>query len=442
MKESWTTTVVTLLLMSASNGCSYRPTPSRVGSAAGGAVGSGGSSQSGAASLGLPCDLQTILVTHCDSCHGAILANGAPRSLVTFADLTRPDLTNNTLTEAQAALQRTQSTTMPPMPPAPASKLTSTEIATVQNWIDSGYPSGPCGVVSTGGGGGVGGSSQAGGGSGIGGSIQVGSSGGNGGSGQAGSDGAGGGAGSGLPCDVQTFLVNTCDGCHGTTVAGGAPRSLVTLADMTKSDPANPSMTEAQVALQRMQSTTAPMPPAPASPATTAEIATLQDWVTSGYPSGSCGGDAGAPPSDPLNAPPTCTSKITYGGGTDGGGSMYPGQACISCHKSSGGEAPTFVIAGTLYPTGHEPNNCDGVSGTTGATVVVTGSNGTSVTLTPNSAGNFYSSTKISPPYTAKVVNVAGVERVMISAASTGDCNSCHTQTGATGAPGRITLPP
>ena len=104
-------------------------------------------------------------------------------------------------------------------------------------------------------------------------------------------------------------------------------------------------------------------------------------------------------------------------------------------------EAPRFVIAGTLYPTGHEPDSCNGVNGTNGAKVVVTGSNGTSITLTPNSAGNFYSSTALSPPYQAKVVNAAGVERVMSSTASTGDCNSCHTQTGANGAPGRITMP-
>jgi len=120
---------------------------------------------------------------------------------------------------------------------------------------------------------------------------------------------------------------------------------------------------------------------------------------------------------------------------------MNPGQACISCHSSSGGEGPRYVIAGTLYPTGHEPNNCNGTNGNTGARVVVTGSNGTSVTLTPNSAGNFYSSTSLAGPYKAKVVDSAGKERVMVSAAPNGDCNTCHTQTGANSAPGRITLP-
>jgi hypothetical protein len=246
-----------------------------------------------------------------------------------------------------------------------------------------------------------------------------------------------------LPCDVQTLLVNRCDGCHGTTLAAGAPRSLVIYADLIQPDPANLSMTEAQIALLRMQSTTSPMPPAPASAATAAEIATLQNWINSGYPSGSCAGDAGPPPFDTLNAPPTCTSNTTWNQGADETGStMAPGQACISCHQASGGEAPNFVIAGTLYPTGHEPNNCNGVSGTAGARVVITGNSGTSITLTPNSAGNFTSSTALSPPYMAKVVNAANAERVMSSTTSTGDCNLCHTQTGASGAPGRVTLPP
>jgi mono/diheme cytochrome c family protein len=373
------------------------------------------------------------LVKYCSGCHGSTPAGGAPRSLVTYADLTRPDLFTSGMTEVQVALQRIQNKTSP-MPPAPASGPTSSEIATLQNWVNSGYPSGQCG-------GGTGGTTQGGNGG------ASGSGGGNGGTTQSGSTGTGGStdagvAGGSLPCAVQTFLASRCDSCHGTTPSGGAPHSLVTYADLTAADPANTAMTEAQVALQRIQNTTSPMPPAPASPATAAEIATLQNWINGGYPTGSCGGDAGAPPPpDPLNASPTCTSNTTWNNGTRGSSSMEPGQACISCHASTGGEAPRFVIAGTLYPTGHEPNNCNGVNGSAGATVVVTGGNGTSVTLKPNSVGNFYSSTTLAPPYVAKVVSASGSERVMSSAVSTGDCNSCHTQTGANSAPGRITLP-
>ena len=56
---------------------------------------------------------------------------------------------------------------------------------------------------------------------------------------------------------------------------------------------------------------------------------------------------------DPFGVPPTCTSITTWTRGTSGSGSMEPGMACISRHASSGGEAPAFTIAGTIYPTAH-----------------------------------------------------------------------------------------
>jgi hypothetical protein len=366
---------------------------------------------------------------------------------VSYANLTASDPANPSLTEAQVALARMQDT-VAPMPPAPAARASGNEISALQAWINSGYPKGSCAAGGAGGGASTGGS---------GGGGSAGSGGTQGGAGGGGGQGLGGSTGArpdasasgSLPCDVQTLLVNRCDSCHGTTPSGGAPRSLVSYANLTSPDPSNPSLTEAQVALQRMQSAASPMPPSPASPATSAEIATLQNWINAGYPSGSCSGDAGVPVNDagvpvndPLNAAPTCTSKTNWTRGTNGSASMEPGQACISCHARSGGEAPTFVIAGTLYPTGHEPDNCNGASGSTsGAKIVVVGSNGNSVSLTPNGAGNFYSSTSLPGPYKAKVVSGSGVERVMSSTASTGDCNSCHTQNGANGAPGRITLP-
>ncbi|HEX7597403.1 MAG TPA: hypothetical protein VF518_04255, partial [Polyangia bacterium] len=249
-----------------------------------GAGGSGGGSggKGGTAGGGLPCDVQTFLVNNCSNCHGSIPAGGAPRSLVTYADLTQPDLANAAMTEAQVALQRLQSTTSP-MPPAPAAAATSAQITMLQGWISNGYPTGSCSAGGSGGGGAAGAGGSGAGGTGHGGS------GGNGGSSQVGSGGAGGiadagTAGGSLPCDVQTVLVNRCESCHGTTPSGGAPRSLVTYSDLTRPDLANASMTEAQVALQRMQSTTSPMPPSPAAAATAAEIATLQNWVSNGYP--------------------------------------------------------------------------------------------------------------------------------------------------------------
>jgi hypothetical protein len=179
----------------------------------------------------------------------------------------------------------------------------------------------------------------------------------------------------------------------------------------------------------------------------------------SGGSSGAPGGSSGAPaaPSDdagasdsgpvaagpdagvatPPGAAPACTSGTTWTGGTNGSSKMTPGQACISCHASGGGEAPTFTIAGTVYPSANEPDNCNGLAN---VTVVVTDANGQQLSLPTNSAGNFSSQTKLALPYQAKVVS-GTKERAMLSAQSSGDCNSCHTATGTGGAPGRVMSP-
>lgn len=119
---------------------------------------------------------------------------------------------------------------------------------------------------------------------------------------------------------------------------------------------------------------------------------------------------------------------------------MNPGQACISCHLQNGeGEAPIFSIAGTVFPTAHEPNNCV-ASGAAGAVVEIRDADGHVIDLTANSSGNFSYSGSIVTPYAAKVM-YQGRERVMAAVQTSGDCNGCHTQSGSQGAPGRILLP-
>ena len=245
------------------------------------------------------------------------------------------------------------------------------------------------------------------------------------GGGQGGSS-AGGGT-SDLPCDVQSMLAAHCTSCHGSPPAG-APMPLVSYADLIA--PGLGGVTIADRALARMTSTTSPMPPAPAARVSAAELATFQSWVTGGMPMGSCG-------ADPLNAAPTCTSGSYWAFGNAESALMHPGAACVACHQSSF-EAPRFTVAGTLYPTGHEPTDCNG---TTAATIVITDANGTVVSLTPNTAGNFYSSAALAFPIHATVV-VNGTERAMVGAQQSGDCNACHTQTGASMAPGRVAVPP
>jgi hypothetical protein len=249
----------------------------------------------------------------------------------------------------------------------------------------------------------------------------------------------------GIPCDVQTLLASRCVTCHGVNPSQGAPMSLVTYADLVAPAISNPTMTVSQMAVVRMQATVAQMPPAPAVHASAAEVAILQSWIGAGYPHGGCagpdaGGDSGSV-IDPFGVPPVCTSHTTWTGGDRGSASMNPGLACISCHATTGGEAPSFTVAGTLFPTAHEPDLCNGVSGAvTGAQVVIVGADGQSTTLTPNAAGNFSYAGAIALPFQAKVV-YQGRERLMTARQTVGDCNSCHTQAGANGAPGRIILP-
>ncbi len=122
---------------------------------------------------------------------------------------------------------------------------------------------------------------------------------------------------------------------------------------------------------------------------------------------------------------------------------MHPGVGCNTCHTLIGSAAKfPFDMAGTVYPTAHEPDNCYGV---TGAQVIITDSKGTDHTLQVNSAGNFYNLNylgigAISTPYTARVV-ANGKVREMISPQTDGDCNKCHTEQGTQAAPGRIMMP-
>jgi hypothetical protein len=106
------------------------------------------------------------------------------------------------------------------------------------------------------------------------------------------------------------------------------------------------------------------------------------------------------------------------------------------------GEGSLFGAAGTVYPTVREPNNCNGINGTiTGTTVVIVDANNRTHTLPVNAVGNFSAGAgTIAFPFHAKVVR-AGLERAMVAAQMTGDCNSCHTQDGLNGAPGRIVAP-
>jgi cytochrome c553 len=224
-------------------------------------------------------------------------------------------------------------------------------------------------------------------------------------------------------------------GCHS---ANPSAPPLLSYADLTATSKVDPTKLVAERALARAKDKTSSMPPA--GPLAAATIAPLEAWVTGGMKPIACGAtDAGADSgaSDEFNVPATCTNGQSSAGQ---GSTMDPGRACNGCHG--------FGIAGTVYPTAHEPNNCKGVAGSgaaAGAKVVVTDVNGKTSSITVNSAGNFVTNGGFAAPFSVKVVAANGHERQMATklTAAMGDCNGCHTQAGSGSpkAPGRILMP-
>jgi MYXO-CTERM domain-containing protein len=129
-----------------------------------------------------------------------------------------------------------------------------------------------------------------------------------------------------------------------------------------------------------------------------------------------------------------CSGGLAWTGGDKGSANMHPGSACVDCHAANGG--PHFTIAGTIYPS-KAPDDC---LGSTDASIEITGADGKLLTITANEAGNFYTELAVKTPYQVKVVS-GGKSKIMGSAQTSGDCNSCHTEAGANAAPGRVTLP-
>lgn len=236
-------------------------------------------------------------------------------------------------------------------------------------------------------------------------------------------------ASSGLPCDVQQFLADNCQSCHARPLSAGAPLPLQTYEDLMTMNASG--VTAAQRSLDRLTVTAGPqMPPLPAAAAAAADVTMFRAWIAAGAPAGDC------PVGGVFGGPAVCTSGQTWSGGNRESPLMHPGAACISCHTSSR-EGPRFTIAGTIYPTAHEPTDCNGA---TAAAVEVTDATGRVTTLPANGAGNFSSSTAIRFPIQVAVV-AGGKRRAMVGAPSSGDCNTCHSQDGASSAPGRIVAP-
>ncbi|MBC8068666.1 MAG: hypothetical protein IAG13_10065 [Deltaproteobacteria bacterium] len=195
----------------------------------------------------------------------------------------------------------------------------------------------------------------------------------------------------------------------------------------------------------------APMPPAPGTRVPADELAIFQAWIEAGSPADACGvggsESGGEPEPNPFDVDPVCTSEQYWGDDDDGDPRMHPGRDCVSCHteESDDDDVPDLVIAGTVYPTAHEPNDCYGASSVDLRVIVQSMTSGDEVSLTPNSSGNFLlhrgdAPSGFAPPFQVRVVD-GERERLMPIPAAAGSCNGCHTQAGTMGAPGRVVAP-
>jgi mono/diheme cytochrome c family protein len=256
----------------------------------------------------------------------------------------------------------------------------------------------------------------------------------------------------GLPCDLALLLQTSCGDCHGKKPANNATTTILSYDDLVAKSDKDPTKTVADIALARMEATKKPMPPD--GKLGSDEIAILAKWIQGGMPRGSCGTsddspdagghgtvDAGNPNAQPPPPVAVCTSKVTADP-NEPGEEMHPGNACITCHTDQGG--PSFTVAGTVYPTVHEPDECNGIDGTTGANlgteVLIIDANGNLQSLPVDDAGNFFSKAALPTPYRAMVVRGNSIKE-MRATQTDGDCNNCHTKWGDGSAPGRVMAP-
>lgn len=151
---------------------------------------------------------------------------------------------------------------------------------------------------------------------------------------------------------------------------------------------------------------------------------------------GACGEGEGGGSID-RTPPKNCASGSAWTSGEEGP-TMQPGGDCIACHAQ--GEGPKYDIAGTVMGASNDDLNCNGPSG---VQVEITDANNQVITLTTNSAGNFFHEARnstIAFPIKARVLKDGKVNE-MSAAQGTGACNSCHGNPPTGGAPGRILAP-
>jgi hypothetical protein len=125
-------------------------------SSSGPSTSTSGSTTSGGAATGLPCDVDAVLTGHCQQCHSASPQFGAPMPLVTHADLMAPAKSDPSKKVYELVGTRTHDDKAP-MPQPPNARLGAADQKTIDDFVAAGAPSSTATCGGTGGAGGAGG---------------------------------------------------------------------------------------------------------------------------------------------------------------------------------------------------------------------------------------------------------------------------------------------
>ncbi len=149
------------------------------------------------------------------------------------------------------------------------------------------------------------------------------------GSGSSGKTGSksGGPAADGVPCDVADVVSNNCTLCHAASPIGGAPMSLMKLADFHAAAKSDPARKVYQVVPERINASDIArrMPPASRSALRAADLKTLDDWVEAGAP--------GSKQSCAITASPDQDGGAAGAAGSTATGQTVPGSGGVEMTK-------------------------------------------------------------------------------------------------------------
>ena len=106
-----------------------------------GSGGAGGSGGGGSTAEPLPCNIDNILRTKCQACHGSTPKFGAPMPLTTFEQTRSPAVTDSSRQVWHKMQQRVHDATAP-MPPKGQTPLSTAEMQALDAWFQSGAPAG------------------------------------------------------------------------------------------------------------------------------------------------------------------------------------------------------------------------------------------------------------------------------------------------------------